>query len=387
MRLTGRLPIGWKQLLHNRTRLVAAVGGVTFANVLIFMQLGFMNALFSTSVMTHRTWDTDIVIAASDFRSLREANPVPRSRMYQALAVDGVHDATPLYLGTMFWTDPDTSDTTNFRVMGVDPDQRVFLDPALQRQVAPLRQPDYALVDLKTRDFPAAIRDRLEAGSPVRIEVSGRQLTLVGSFSQGATFDVDGVMITSDETFLRLFPRRRPGTPTVVLVRCDPGADPEAVARRLNALWPEKDVRAFTKQQLVEAEQSYQAKQTPIGFVFGFGVVIGLIVGLVIVYQVLATDVQDHMAEYATFKAIGYPPRFFLGVVFQEAVSLAALGFIPGLGISLVLYQVAARATSLPITMTLGRPIMVFVLTAVMCTISGAIATRRLNAADPADLF
>ncbi len=386
-RLTGRLPIGWMQLMHNRTRLVAAVGGVTFANVLIFMQLGFMMALFSTSVMTHRSWRADIVIAASDFRSLREANPLPRSRMFQALGVEGVRDATPLYLGTLYWTDDVTGDTTHFRVLGVDPDYDVFLDPTLQRQIRQLRQPNYALIDLKTRDLSPTIKRALDEQGSLVIEVSGTQLTLVGDFSQGATFDVDGVMVVSDQTFLRLFPRRRPGTPTVVLVECEPNADPMIVAQRLNERFPEGDVRAFTKQQLIDAEQAYQAKQTPIGFVFGFGVVIGLIVGLVIVYQVLATDVQDHMAEYATFKAIGYAPRFFLGVVFEEAVSLAALGFIPGLVVSLLLYRVAAQATSLPITMPWGRPVIVFVLTAAMCTLSGAIATRRLNAADPADLF
>ncbi len=383
----GRLPIGWLQLMHNRTRLTAAVGGVTFANILIFMQLGFMNALFETSVMQHRSWDGEVFVVASDFRSLREANPLPRSRMYQLLGVEGVESATPLYVGTIRWTNHDTTDTTNFRVLGVDPDARVFLDPALQRQLARLQVPDDAIVDTRTRDFQPEIAAILAAGKPYEVEVSGRKLTYVGGFEQGASFDVDGSMIVSDQTFLRLFPRRRPGTPTVIFVKCVPGADAEQVAAAINRRLPEHDSIAYSKRGLVQAEQSYQAKQTPIGFVFGFGVVIGIIVGLVIVYQVLATDVQDHMSEYATFKAIGYAPRFFLSIVFEEAICLAALGFVPGLAISLVLYQVAARATALPIAMPISRPIFVFVLTAAMCTLSGAIATRRLNAADPADLF
>ncbi len=138
---------------------------------------------------------------------------------------------------------------------------------------------------------------------------------------------------------------------------------------------------------MIAAEQSYQSSQTPIGFVFGFGVVIGVIVGLVIVYQVLTTDVQDHLGEYATLKAMGYRHRFFLGIVFEEALILAALGFLPGLVISLGLYRLAAAATALPIAMALTRPPFVLALTMVMCTVSGAIATRRLWAADPADLF
>lgn len=388
-RLLGRLPLGWMQLMHNRTRLLAAVGGVTFANVLIFMQLGFMNALFETSVLTHRSFDTDLVLVSSDFRSLREANPLPRARMFQALGVAGVIDAVPVYLGTLMWTDPATGDTTNFRVVGVDPDKAVFKSDDLQRQIRRLRAADTAIVDRRTREFNPSIENQLAVGNDFEIEINGRNIHLVGMYAQGATFDVDGSLIVSDQTFMRLFPQRRSGAPTIVLLQGDSRdeAGRQAMGRALNQRFPESDTRALTKTEFVAAEQNYQATQTPIGFVFGFGVAIGLVVGLVIVYQVLSTDVQDHLAEYATFKAIGYAPGFFLSVVFEEAISLAALGFLPGLIISLGLYQVAAAKTGLPITMPMSRALLVFGLTVMMCTISGAIATRRLTSADPAELF
>ncbi|MBI1347086.1 FtsX-like permease family protein [bacterium] len=386
-RLLGRLPIGWLQLQHNRPRLLAAVGGVTFANVLIFMQLGFMNALFETSVMTHRTLDADIVLVSRDFRSLREANPVPRSRMYQALAVPAVAEATPVYLATMTWTDPETDDTTNFRVMGVVPYETVFLDESLREQTKVVREPDTALIDNRTRGLSPLIDQGLKERGEYLIESLGRRLTIRGLFSLGASFDVDGSLVVSEQTFLRLFPMRLPGTPTLVLLKCDPGADLDRVALAINDRLPERDTKAFTKQQFIDAEKNYQSSQTPIGFVFSFGVIIGLIVGLVMVYQVLSTDVQDHLPEYATFKAIGYAPRFFLGLIFEEALCLATLGFIPGILIAIALYALAGSATALPISMPWTRPILVFVSTAIMCVVSGAIATRRLNAADPADLF
>lgn len=387
MRLTGHLPIGWLQLLHNRTRLVAAVGGVTFANVLIFMQLGFMNALFETSVLTHRSLNADIVLISSDFKSLREANPIPRARLYQALSVAGVNRATPLYLGTKFWTDPGTRDTTNFRVIGFSPDERVFTDEDIANKSHGLREPDTAIVDRRTREYSQEIEQVLLQGNRFEVEISGRKIDLIDQFDQGASFDVDGSLLVSDQTFLRMFANRRSGTPTMILIQVEDHTDAVVVAAQINERLPEGDTLAMTKEQFVAAEQEYQATQTPIGFVFGFGVVIGFIVGLVIVYQVLATDVQDHMSEYATFKAIGYAPRFFLGIVFEEAVSLAALGFGPGLLISLSLYRLAAAKTALPITMPWTRPLLVFVLTTLMCTISGAIATKRLNSADPAELF
>jgi putative ABC transport system permease protein len=386
-KLIGRLPIGWLQLIHNRTRLIAAIGGVTFANVLIFMQLGFMNALFETSVFTHRSLRTDIVLVSSDFRSLREANPLPRSRMYQALSHPEVRDATPVYIGTSMWTDTESGDTTNFRVMGFDPDHTIFTDPKLNNSLRLLKEADSAIVDRRTRDFRKPIETQINEVGRYSIEMANRTIALVDTFSQGASFDVDGSLIVSDQTFLRLFPRRHSGAPTLVLVTLHDATQAERIARELNHSFPESDTHAFTKDQWVQSEQSYQARQTPIGFVFGFGVVIGMVVGLVIVYQVLSTDVQDHMAEYATFKAIGYPPKFFMGIVFEESISLATLGFLPGMCLSLVLYQLASSKTGLPISMPLGRLLFVFVLTSVMCILSGAIATKRLNSADPAELF
>lgn len=385
--ILGRLPIGWLQLMNNKTRLLAAVGGVTFANVLIFMQLGFMNALFETSVFSHRSFDADIVLVSSDFRALREANPLPRSRMFQALAVPGVQSATPVYMGTRFWTDTSTGDTTNFRVTGVDPDAVVFVDKTLSKQIRSLRTADTAIVDRRTRDFNQSIEAMLTAGKSFEVEIGGRTISLLSMFEQGASFDVDGSLIVSDQTFLRLFPQRSPGTPTLVLLKIKVPESADMIAKQLNASLPEGDVRAFTKEGFVAAEQNYQATQTPIGFVFSFGVAIGIVVGLVIVYQVLSTDVQDHLSEYATFKAIGYPPSFFFSVVLEEALSLAALGFVPGLLICLALYQLAAAKTGLPIAMPWTRPVFVFILTCLMCTVSGMIATRRLNAADPAELF
>lgn len=387
MWLLGRLPIGWLQLQHNRTRLVAAVGGVTFANVLIFMQLGFMGALFESSVKAHRTWNADIIVASSDFRALREANPVPRVRMFQALSVPGVVDACPVSLAPMTWTDPETGDTTSFRVMGVEPEKPVFRDQRIQSQLHLLSQADTALLDSASRQLNPHVLEAVRSGRPVRMEYAGRQVDLVGLFPLGASFADDGALIVSVETFLRLFPQRLPGTPTVILVRCQPGSDLTRIARAISAGFPEGDARAWTKEEFIRAEQNYQSQQTPVGFVFTFGVVIGLIVGIVIVYQVLTTDVQDHLAEYATFKAIGYSQSYFLGIIFEEAVALATLGFIPGMGISLILYRVAATVTALPMSMSWTRPLLVFGFTLAMCIVSGALATRRLATADPADLF
>jgi len=117
------------------------------------------------------------------------------------------------------------------------------------------------------------------------------------------------------------------------------------------------------------------------------GTIIGFIVGTVIVYQILYSEVADHLPEYATLKAMGYTQKYLLVVVLQEALILAILGYIPGFTFAIFLYDLARNATLLPIVMTSSRAVMVLVLTILMCFTSGAIAVQKLRAADPADIF
>jgi putative ABC transport system permease protein len=117
------------------------------------------------------------------------------------------------------------------------------------------------------------------------------------------------------------------------------------------------------------------------------GLMMGLLVGAIIVYQILYTDVSDHLGEYATLKAMGYRDRYLFSVVIQESVILSVFGFLPGIGLSQIMYSYAASATLLPIHMTPGRTAAVYGLTVFMCVFSGLLAMRRLKHADPADIF
>jgi putative ABC transport system permease protein len=107
----------------------------------------------------------------------------------------------------------------------------------------------------------------------------------------------------------------------------------------------------------------------------------------VIVYQVLSTDVADHLREYATFKAMGYGQRFFVGIVLEEALILGIFGFVPGFAVGGTILTVMGKVTTLPLAVTPSMAVTVFVGTVVFSALSGIIATRRLAAADPADLF
>lgn len=385
-RLLGRLPIGWLQLTHSRTRMAAALAGVAFANVLVFVQLGMMGALNGTVGMTYAPLRSDILISSSDANTLTDGSPLSRRVLFTALADPQVVAAAPLYLGKVDWTRAGAA-TVSLNVYALPVEATRFAGPLLQAALPALALPDSALIDRRTRGADRQALAAISPERPLRFEANGRTLTAGGSFTLGGGFAGDGALIVSDQTFLRLFPSRSAGTPTHVLVDVAPGADPGAVAARLAGRLAAEPVQVRTMAAAQAADLTYQTTKRPTGVIFGFGVAMGVLVGLVIVYQVLSTDVADHLREYATFKAMGYPHRFFLGIVFEEAVILGAIGFVPGLSLSLGIYAAMAAATSLPVVMTPGRAALVFVGTIVACAASGALATRRLKAADPAELF
>jgi putative ABC transport system permease protein len=204
--------------------------------------------------------------------------------------------------------------------------------------------------------------------------------------SLGTSFGADGNLLTSSETFLQLLPNTPPGSIEVGLVRLRHGADTAAVQARLARELP-ADVRVLTKAGFIAFEQDYWRTSTSIGFIFTLGAGMGFVVGCVIVYQILYSDVSDHLPEYATLMAMGYRLTHLLGVVAREGLLLAILGYIPAFAAGQGLYLVVRNATNLPVAMDTGRATLVFSLILIMCMGSAALAMRRLGDADPAEIF
>jgi putative ABC transport system permease protein len=384
--LQRRTPLGWLQLSHEKGRLIVALAGIAFADVLMFMQLGFQSSLYDSNTRVNRAMLADIVLLSPKALNLQNMSTFSRRRLLQAHDVPGVQTAKALYIGTITWRNPQTRLSATVQVLGFAPDQPAFNIPEVNQQLNKLKLPDTVLFDRGARGKYANAIAQVSQGKKVTTEVDRRTITIAGLFSLGASFGADASLMASDQTFLRLFPRREAASVSAGLIRVKPGYDPQRVATDLKSHLPD-DVRVFTAQEYLQFEQNYWQTASPIGFVFGLGTAMAFVVGVVIVYQVLSTDVNAHLKEYATFKAMGYSNVYLLGVVFEEAIILAFMGFIPGVILPLGLYRLAAKATALPIYMTVSRAVFVLSLTIVMCILSGAIATRKLQSADPAEMF
>lgn len=384
--LKNRTPLGWLQLKHDKFRLFTALSGIAFADILIFMQLGFMNALYSANTQYPRKINGDIILTSTQATNFNEPYTFPRRRIYQAMDVPGVESAEPLYIGSLSWRNPQNKEKTSMMVLGFDPAKAMFDLPEVNSQLDKVKLPDTVLFDRASRGEYDRVIQQVQQGQKITTESDRTTVTIDGLFTVGASFADDGALITSDQNFMRLFPRKQPGLVSIGVINIAKGQNPETIGKYLNTYLAD-DVQAYTYREYVDAELAYIQNSSAIGFVFTLGTMMGFIVGIVIVYQVLSTDVNDHMAEYATFKAMGYKNSYLLLVVFEEALILSVIGFIPSVAIAAGLYQLTAAATALPIILPASRAVTVLIMTILMCGISGAIATRKLQSADPADIF
>ncbi|MBD0389304.1 MAG: FtsX-like permease family protein [Nostoc sp. C3-bin3] len=385
-KLFRKTPLAWRQLMKEKTRLAVAVAGITFADMLMFIQLGFESALFDAAVKPHRNLQADLVLINPQFQTLFSVKNFSRERLYQTLGYEGVQSVNSVYISTGQWRNPETRLERAILVWGVDPAQSPFKSPEIKQNQHHLKQLYQVLFDQAGRPEYGAVGDIFKKTGKFDTELNSKSVFVKGLFTDGASFAADGNVITSDSTFLQLFPQRQPDRIEVGLITLKPDADSEKVRSQLVYGLP-KDVRVITTVEFAKVERTYWEEGTGIGFIFGLGTAVGFIVGIVIVYQILYSDVSDHLPEYATLKAMGYTDNYLLGVLIQEALLLAILGFLPGFILSFGLYQVTYAATMLPIFMKMERAIQVWILTVIMCSVSGAIAMRKLRSADPADVF
>ena len=380
------VPLAWLLLSRQPVRLLIALAGISFAGILMFMQLGFRDGLFDASVTIHRLFDADLVLMSPRSMSSISMAGFPERRLIQTMAEPEVESVSPVHWNFVLWRNPETRSTRSLLALGFEPDDALFVDSMLADQSASLRQKGRVLFDSRSRPEFGPVAERFNAGQVVESEVAGQRLRVSGLVELGPSFGADGNLITSRETFRSLLPSTARGSIELGLIRLRDGADPDAVAERLRA-WLPNDVSVFSKKAFIEFEKNYWRSSTAIGFIFSLGAAMGFVVGCVIVYQILYGDVSDHLPEYATLMAMGYPLRDLLAVVVREGLMLALVGYVPAYAAGEGLYALIRGSTQLPVGMSLQRAVLVFSMILVMCLGSALVAMRKLADADPAEIF
>jgi len=381
----NNVPIAWANLTHNRKNLANALAGITFAVLLMFMQIGFLNALLDSTVQFLQILDADLLLINKLTGSVISGpEPFDRSRVFQAEGFPGVGKAHYVRLSEMLWKNPETGYKNAVRVVAFNPEQQVFLDREINSHLNDLKKSETVIFDrLSKKHFGPVFKG-------VVSEIENRSASIVGNFSLGTDFVAAGTVMMSNKNFLNLVQKNsltsEYNKAEIGLIKISPGEDAKKIADSLKGLF-EKDLLVLTKEDLINKERDYWLTGTPVGFVFGLGAIMGFVVGAIICYQILFTDIMSRLPQFATVKAIGYSNSYLLSVVVRQSLVMALLGFFPGLLLSLVFYKLISMLFHLPMMMGPAQVIAIFFATLLMSAISGVLAALKAVAANPAELF
>ncbi|MDJ0682316.1 MAG: ABC transporter permease DevC [Xenococcaceae cyanobacterium MO_167.B52] len=389
-----KTPLAWLQLSHQKIRLTVAILGVAFSIILIFTQLGIRAMLFEGVTLLPENLNGDLYLLSAYSKNIRNSS-FPQIYLYQADAIEGVADVRPLYVDAARWVDPKLLEPSNdkgtqpqssrIQMLAFNPTKPVFTIPKINQQLDLLTIPGGILYDSLAKSELGNIPQLFAENGRVSSIMNNRRVTVVGLFNLGSTFYDEGRAVMSDWNFGQMVGLQALDTVSLGVLSLESGANPQAVIKLIqNNL--SQDIKVLTPEELAQGEQNFVA-QWPEGKVLNFGAIIGFIVGIVVVYQVIYTDVSEHLPEYATLKAMGYKNRSLSLVVLQESLILAIMGFIPGYIASHGIYYLLVEFVELPVTMELGITLQVFTLNLLMCIIAGGIAIKKLLTADPADIF
>ena len=381
-----KIPLAWLLLSRQPLRLLVAIAGISFAGILMFMQIGFRDGLFDTSVTIHNLLDADLVLISPRSKSSISMSGFPKRRLIQALAQNDVKSVSPVNLNYLLWRNPENLKTRSILALGFNPDDSILLDKEFSKKADLLKNPGRVLFDSLSRPEFGPVEEWFKSGRKVQTEVAGKRVLVEGLVELGPSFGADGNLITSTETYLKLFPANPKGSIEIGLVKLAANSDSRRVSQILSKSLP-NDVKVLTKDQFIEFEKNYWKTSTAIGFIFSLGAFMGFIVGCVVVYQILYSDVTDHLPEYATLLAMGYRLKSLFFVVAREGFLLALFGYLPAYVSGQILYAVIRNSTKLPIIMDSNKSITIFLLILVMCMGSAGIAMRKLVDADPAEIF
>ena len=380
------IPVAWRQLVEEKKRLAAAAIGIVFGIMLMLFQLGLYNGIMAMVVLPHSALRGDLVMISPNYEYFGSSLEFSRRRLYQAKALPEVAWVAPLYVGFLTWSNPVNGKTRTIFAMAIEPGDNPFTLPAIVRQAGAIRDPESVLFDSLSQDDYGPVPEMFRQSGSVEAESQRKRVRVAGLYTLGHTLAASADVVLSDEAYFRLRPDKPRNMANVGLIEIKPGADLEAVERRLRELLPQ-DVEILRRDTFIHNEQAYWAKRTPIGFVTVAGMMVGMFVGSIVVYQILYTDVNDHLRQYATLKAIGLADRFFVMLVLEEALILVGLSFGPALLLTTLLNYEAKTVAHIPTSLSPRDLLTVLAAVSFTCLTSAVMATRKLRSADPADVF
>jgi putative ABC transport system permease protein len=372
--------LAWRLLVHDKRRTALAIAGIFLATVLVFFELGLFFAVPRGGLLLYDHMRFDLMLTSNQYEYMTDPGAFPRSRLDQMRKLPEVARVMPVYFTAAKWQSGEGGEWPDLFVIGFSTAASPFTVEDIARQRDVLRRPDTILVDSTTRPMFGP----LTTGRVVAID--GRAETIGGTYRLGTGFMGLGVALFGQRNFARLFPLPGLGSVNLGAIVLKPGVNVAKAAKTLRKILP-GDVRVFTRGELDAREIAYWTGRSAIGLIVGSGLFIAIAVGIIVVYQTLATQISRHLPQFATLKAIGYADRWLSVTVAAMAAMIMAIGFIPAFLAALWLYTIIRHETMLPAAMTGARVAEVIAASLAIATISALLSLTGLRRADPAEVF
>lgn len=374
------LALAWRILSYDKGRTVLALAGMFLAIVLVFVQLGLFLAVPQGGMLLYDNMRFDLLLVSDQYEYQAQPGAFAQNRLAAVAGSPEVLSATPLYFGVAKWKGGEYDLWPDLFVIGFDPKSGVLRPRSIRHQTEALERSDTILVDSATR----SIFGPLDAGRVV--EIGARRETIGGQYQLGTGFMGLGVALTDEANFTRLFPGRSLRLVNIGAIRLKPGVDADKAATDLQRL-AGPGTQLFTRARLGDSEAAYWTTRTSVGLIFGSGLLISIVVGIMIVYQIVSAQIGRQLPQFATLKAIGYGDGTLGLTVAVMSLIIAIAGFASAIGAAVLLYDAIRSETLLPVTMSASHAAVVFAATLGMAAISALFAAAGLRRTDPADVF
>jgi len=371
--------IARQNLTQHLTRTLSALLGTTVAVFLLLLQVQLLDSVRTKATQLYDLFDFDLAVVSNTYQFMYAAEPFNAVRLAQARVDDAVADVFALNIRVTDWFSEATGKESSLLLFGIDLKPAFIHDAALRRALPLLRQRGGVALDAFSHsDF-----------GPRSVGAFGRarnkEVRVVAPFELGMFFFADGSAMMSNDYFPDFAGRSYLET-SVGMIRLKPGVSVSGAKRRLRHALP-RDVVIFTRDELIGQEQAYFVSVKPIGIMFRAGMVIAFVVGGAILFQVLSTEINNRLKEFATFKAIGFGSLFLYGIGIAQILLFSVVGFVLAAFASVGVSTIIRNVIHLPMSLEPGLIITVFGATLLMCVVPGFVTLRRVRLADPAELY
>lgn len=369
--------LGFQVLLHKRWRLLSMSASVAVGVVVVFVEMGLLQGILDSQALIATLVRGDLIVMNKARSDLHRWDKLDAIRISQIASVSGVARIIPVYEDHVSLRDPDDKRVRRIILFAFSPSDMPLNIGRRSKVSAALKMTNSFLFDRLSRP----IFGKIKPGK--NIEIDKFPMRVSGLVSIGPDIVNDGNIVVSSGQWLSKSPGAQP---IMGVVRVAHGADIDQVRQKILNSVPD-DVAVLTPDEARERENTATLQSTPIGLLFAVGMIAGIVIGTINCYQILYTEVTDHLQQYATLKAIGFTQEFLRNVILSQAVLLSGTGFAAGVILAAIADAYIASATMLPTQLHFGSATIVCLGTLVMCILAGWIAIGRLKAADPAALY